>query len=66
MPYNNLFIQNIKASGLDAETSIASVLRELEQLGYYKAIKYRNPENRGFNWRFEISETRELPEEAVK
>ena len=51
--------ENIKANSLDAETSIASGLKELKELGYYKAIKYREAENKGFNWRFEISETRE-------
>lgn len=55
--------ENIKANSLDAETSIASSLRELKALGYYKAIKYRESENKGFNWRFEISETREASED---
>ena len=51
--------ENIKANSLDAETSIASSLKELKALGYYRAIKYREADNKGFNWRFEISETRE-------
>lgn len=55
--------ENIKANSLDAETSIASSLKELKELGYYKAIKYREAENRGFNWKFEISETREATED---
>ena len=55
--------ENIKANSLDAETSIASSLKELKELGYYTAIKYREAENKGFNWRFEISETREATDD---
>lgn len=51
--------ENIKANSHDAETSIASCLKELKSLGYYNAIKYRKKDNHGFDWRFEISETRE-------
>lgn len=58
-------VANIKPFGLDAERSITSGLHELTHLGYYKATKYRLADRRGFDWKFEVSETREIPDEAV-
>ena len=56
----NPTIENIKKSGLDAERSITSSIHNLTTLGYYRAIKYRQPDGAGFNWKYEISETREV------
>lgn len=56
----NPTIENIKKSGLDAERSITSSIHKLTELGYYRATKYRQPDGPGFNWKYEISETREV------
>ena len=56
----NPTIENIKKSGLDAERSIASSLHNLTELGYYRATKFRQPDGPGFNWKYEVSDTREV------
>lgn len=56
----NPTIENIKQNGLDAERSIASAIHKLTELGYYRAIRYRQPDGPGFNWRYEVVETREV------
>lgn len=58
----NPTIENIKKSGLDAERSISSSIRKLTELGYYCATKYRQTDGSGFNWRYEVFETREVQE----
>ena len=59
----NPTVGNIKQNSADAETSIRSALRKLTELGYYKAEKYKVPDGPGFNWRYEIRETREVEEQ---
>lgn len=56
----NPTIENIKKCGTDAERSITSSIHKLTELGYYSAIRYRQTDKSGFNWRYEISETREV------
>lgn len=56
----NPTIENIKKCGIDAERSISTSIHKLTELGYYRAIRYRQTEKSGFNWRYEISETREV------
>lgn len=56
----NPTIENIKKSGLDAERSIMTSIHKLTELGYYRATKYRQPDGPGFNWKYEVSETREV------
>ena len=53
-------IENIKKNGLDAERSIMSSIHRLTELGYYRSIKFRKPDSPGFDWKYEISETREV------
>ena len=53
-------IENIKKYGLDAERSITSSIHSLTEMGYYRAIRYRQPDGPGFNWKYEVSETREV------
>lgn len=53
-------IENIKQCGLDAERSIMSSLHKLTELGYYRATKYRQVDGSGFNWKYEVSDTREV------
>lgn len=55
----NPTIGAIKSSGLDAERSIMSSLHKLAELGYYRSVKYKQ-DGPGFNWRYEVSETREV------
>ena len=52
----NPTVENIKNSSTDAETSIRTSIKNLTQLGYYKAIKYRVEDGAGFNWRYEVNE----------
>ncbi len=59
----NPTIENIKQNSADAERSIRKALHRLAELGYYKAERYRVPNGPGFNWRYEIQETREVEEQ---
>lgn len=59
----NPTIENIKRNSKDAETAISSALRKLTAFGYYKAIKFKVKDGPGFNWRYEIRETREVEEQ---
>lgn len=54
-------IENIKCRSVDAETGIRSSLSHLAELGYYKAIKYKK-DGRGFDWKYEATDTREVQE----
>ena len=56
----NPTIENIKKYGLDAERSISSALHNLTELGYYRSIKYKVPDGPGFNWRYEVLDSREV------
>ena len=59
----NPTIENIKQNSADAERSISTSLHKLAKMGYYKAEKYKVPDGPGFNWRYEIRETREVEEQ---
>lgn len=56
----NPTVENIKKRGLDAERSISTSLHNLAELGYYRSIKFKVPDGPGFNWRYEVSDTREV------
>lgn len=56
-------IDNIKQNSYDAERSISTSIHKLAEMGYYKAEKYKVPDGPGFNWRYEIQETREVEEQ---
>jgi predicted transcriptional regulator len=56
----NPTIENIKQNSKDAETSIGSSLHKLTDLGYYQAIRFKVKDGPGFNWKYEIQETREV------
>ena len=58
----NPTIENIKQNSTDAERSISTSIHRLAEMGYYKAEKYKVPDGPGFNWRYEIQETREVEE----
>ena len=53
-------IENIKQNSGDAETAISSALRKLTAFGYYKAIRFKVKDGPGFDWKYEIQETREV------
>lgn len=53
-------IENIKQNSKDAETAISSALRKLTAFGYYKAIRFKVKDGPGFDWKYEIQETREV------
>ena len=53
-------IENIKQNSRDAETAISSALRKLTAFGYYKAIRFKVKDGPGFDWKYEIQETREV------
>lgn len=59
----NPTIENIKRNSKDAETSIGSAIHKLADLGYYKSTKFKVPDGPGFNWKYEIQETREVEEQ---
>lgn len=56
----NPTIENIKKHSADAERSIRTSLMELTELGYYAAIKFKKIDSPGFDWRYEVSKTREV------
>lgn len=56
----NPTIENIKRNSGDAETAISSALRKLTAFGYYKAIRFKVKDGPGFDWKYEIQETREV------
>ena len=59
----NPTVENIKRNSRDAETAISSALRKLTAFGYYKAIRFKVKDGPGFDWRYEVSDVREVEEE---
>ena len=53
-------IENIKQNSVDAERSISTSIHKLADLGYYKSTKFKVPNGPGFDWKYEIQETREV------
>jgi hypothetical protein len=53
-------INNIKQNSEDAERSISTSLHKLTAFGYYKAIRFKVKDGPGFDWKYEIQETREV------
>lgn len=56
----NPTIENIKQNSTDAERSISTSIHKLADLGYYNSTKFKVPDGPGFNWKYEIQETREV------
>lgn len=59
----NPTIENIKQNSEDAERSISTSIHKLSDFGYYKAIRFKVKDGPGFDWRYEISDTREVEEQ---